>query len=111
MDCLFCKIVKKEIPAKIAYEDDKVIVFHDINPQAPMHLLIIPKKHVKNVSELSNEDTDLVGYLHTVAKDLAKNLGYANFRLVTNNGAGAGQSVWHLHFHFLAGRPLAWPPG
>ena len=109
---LFEKIIAREIPANIEYEDDLSIVIHDINPQAPIHLLIIPKKPIPKVSDSNVEDKDLLGHLLLVAKKVAKDLKLEEaFRLVINNGAKAGQSVFHLHVHLLAGRPMNWPPG
>jgi histidine triad (HIT) family protein len=112
-DCLFCKIIKKKIPAKIAYEDDKVLAFHDISPQAPVHILIIPKKHIASINDLAEQDSEIMGYLHLIAKKLAKELKIekSGFRLVINNGADAGQAVSHIHLHILGGRKLQWPPG
>ena len=110
-DCLFCKIIDGSIPSKKAYEDDRAFAFHDIHPQAPTHVLIIPKKHIAQVSLMAADDKELIGHIHWVAGQLAKQLGLTDFRLVTNNGAEAGQTVFHVHFHLLAGRPLQWPPG
>jgi histidine triad (HIT) family protein len=113
MDCLFCKIVNKEIPASIVYEDNRVLAFNDINPQAPTHILVIPKKHVAGVAQLAAADESLVGYLFTVLQKLARDMGIeqSGYRIVANNGRDAGQAVGHLHFHLLGGRALAWPPG
>ena len=112
METLFTKIINKEIPADIIFEDDLSLVFKDINPQAPIHLLIIPKKPIPKLSDASVEDKELLGHLMWVAGEVARDLGLEEtFRLVTNNGAGAGQSVFHLHLHLLSGRPLQWPPG
>tara|TARA_Y100001935_G_scaffold163452_1_gene134387 strand:+ start:210 stop:551 length:342 start_codon:yes stop_codon:yes gene_type:complete len=109
---LFEKIINKEIPAEIIYEDDISIVIEDINPQAPTHLLIIPKKVIPKLSDASTEDQDILGHLMLVAGKIAKQLELdETFRLVINNGAKAGQSVFHLHLHLLSGRPLNWPPG
>jgi histidine triad (HIT) family protein len=109
---LFQKIIDKEIPADIIYEDDISLVFKDINPQAPIHLLIIPKKPIVKVSDASKEDKDLLGHLMWVAGEVARQLGVEDsFRLVVNNGAKAGQSVFHVHVHLLSGRPFSWPPG
>ena len=109
---LFQKIIDKEIPADIIYEDDISLVFKDINPQAPIHLLIIPKKQIVKVSDASKEDKDLLGHLMWVAGEVARQLGVEDsFRLVVNNGAKAGQSVFHVHIHLLSGRPFTWPPG
>ncbi|MDD5492236.1 MAG: histidine triad nucleotide-binding protein [bacterium] len=112
-DCLFCKIIENKIPAKIAYEDDQVLAFHDINPQAPVHLLIVPKKHIASVNDLLEENVAVIGCLHLIAKKLAKEykIEKTGFRLVINNGANAGQAVDHLHLHILGGRKLQWPPG
>jgi len=111
MDCLFCKIVKKEIPAKIVFESDSVLAFNDINPQAPTHILIIPKKHIKSTNEI--DDINLAGELIITAKNLAKNLGFDTngYRLNINCGQDGGQEVGHLHLHLLAGRQMNWPPG
>ena len=109
---LFEKIIAREIPANIEYEDDLSIVIHDINPQAPIHLLIIPKKPIPKISDSNVEDKDLLGHLLLAAKKVAEEKDIAdNFRLVVNNGAKAGQSVFHIHIHLLSGRPLSWPPG
>jgi len=113
MDCVFCKIINKEIQAKIAYEDDQVIAFHDINPQAPIHLLIIPKKHIASIMEIDEENGGLLKEIVRVAQNLAKenNIDKKGFRLVVNTGEEGGQTVQHLHFHLLGGRFLTWPPG
>ncbi|MCP5143586.1 MAG: histidine triad nucleotide-binding protein [Gammaproteobacteria bacterium] len=109
---LFSKIIDREIPADIVYEDDECLAFRDINPQAPTHVLLIPKKPIAMVSEATVADTALLGMLLLKAGDVARQLGCEEaFRLVVNNGAGAGQTVFHLHIHILAGRPLGWPPG
>ena len=109
---LFEKIINKEIPAEIIYEDDVSIVIEDINPKAPTHLLIIPKKVIPKLSDASNEDQEILGHLMLVAGKIADQLGLdETFRLVVNNGAKAGQSVFHLHLHLISGRPLNWPPG
>lgn len=113
MDCIFCKIIKKEIPSEILYEDDKVIAFRDINPQAPHHILIVPKKHIPTTLDLTEEDKELVGHIYLVANKLAKDFGFAErgYRIVVNCKEEAGQAVFHIHFHVLAGRPMGWPPG
>jgi len=109
---LFQKIIDKEIPAKIIYEDDLSLVFEDINPQAPTHLLIIPKKPIVKISDVAEEDKELMGHLIWVAGEVARKIGVEDaFRLVVNNGAKAGQSVFHVHVHLLSGRPFLWPPG
>lgn len=113
MDCLFCKIAKGDIPAKITYQDDFVMVFDDINPQAPHHKLIIPKKHIATINDLNTEDNVLMGHMIQTAQQLAKQLHIADegYRLVLNCNAGAGQTVFHIHIHLLGGRPFNWPPG
>jgi histidine triad (HIT) family protein len=110
-DCLFCRIVRREVPAQIVHEDEHALVFKDISPQAPTHLLIVPKKHLDSLSSSTEEDAALLGRLQRIACRLAEGSKLSSFRLVTNNGRGAGQSVDHLHYHLLAGRPLQWPPG
>jgi diadenosine tetraphosphate (Ap4A) HIT family hydrolase len=112
-DCLFCRIIRGEIPAKIVFEDVRILIVEDITPQAPLHLLCIPKKHFVNCLDMAGPDDELVGYIFRKAGEIARQKGYAGsgFRLVQNNGAGAGQSVFHIHFHLLAGRNFSWPPG
>ncbi len=112
-DCIFCKIAAKKIPAKIAYEDADLLAFHDINPQAPVHIQIIPREHIARVSELSAESAALMSTLVLAANRLAKEFSISEegYRLVVNCNAGAGQSVYHLHLHLLGGRPMRWPPG
>ncbi|MDR0382290.1 MAG: histidine triad nucleotide-binding protein [Oscillospiraceae bacterium] len=112
MDCLFCSIAAGEIPAKTVYEDDLVMAFHDIAPAAPVHILLIPKPHIPSAAALTERDGDLVGHIFAVIARLAKEYELEEgFRVVSNVGALAGQSVPHLHFHLLSGRALAWPPG
>jgi len=110
-ETIFSKIIKREIPATIIYEDDLALAFRDVNPQAPVHFLVIPKQPIVNLSESTAEDQTLLGHLLLVASKVAAQEGLQSFRLVTNNGAEAGQSVFHLHFHVLGGRSLDWPPG
>ena len=112
-DCIFCKIIRGDIPVARVYEDDLVIAIEDIAPVAPLHLLIMPKKHIVNSLDLQPEDDALIGHIFRVAATIAREKGVAadGFRIVNNNNAGAGQSVFHVHFHFLAGRHLTWPPG
>ena len=112
-DCIFCKIVKKEIPSQIAHEDPDLLAFHDINPQAPTHLILIPKTHVDRVYDLTPQTAPLVGKLVLAANRLAKQLGFsdAGYRLVINCNRDGGQTVFHLHLHLLGGRPFHWPPG
>lgn len=112
MTTLFGKIIRREIPADIVYEDDLCLAFRDINPQAPTHVLVIPKKEIARLSDAGADDQALLGHLMLAAGKIARSLGVADaFRLVVNNGADAGQSVFHLHLHILAGRKLRWPPG
>jgi histidine triad (HIT) family protein len=113
MACLFCEIVAGRIPSRIAYQDESVLAFHDLHPQAPTHILLIPKKHLTSLLDLTPEDDALLGSLVRRARDLAKELGFAErgFRLVFNAGADAGYSVFHIHLHLLGGRSLGWPPG
>ena len=112
-NCLFCRIVQKEIPASVVYEDDDLVVFNDINPQAPLHVLVVPKRHIATVNDLAHGDEALVGTLVRRAAAIATERGYAErgYRTVFNCNAEAGQTVFHLHLHLLAGRALGWPPG
>ncbi len=112
-NCLFCRISAGEIPSNQVYEDDRSLAFRDINPQAPTHVLIIPKEHLASLSEAAPEHQALLGHLMLVAAKLARQLGLADqgYRTVVNTGADAGQSVWHIHVHLLGGRVLGWPPG
>lgn len=112
-DCLFCKICDGEIPADIVYQDDDVLAFNDVNKQAPTHLLIIPKKHISTVNAMDKADEALMGKLFTVAKNIAAELGVSDdgYRLVVNCNQQAGQTVFHIHMHMLAGRAMNWPPG
>ena len=113
MNCLFCRIVAGEIPAKMVYQDEQLVVIEDVNPAAPLHLLLIPRKHIAGTLDLLPEDDLLVGHIFRVAANIARERGVAGdgFRIVTNTNADAGQSVFHIHFHLLAGRGMAWPPG
>jgi histidine triad (HIT) family protein len=110
---LFEKIITREIPARIIFEDKDVLAFHDIKPQAPIHVLVIPKKHVSRIAQTEPDDAALLGKLLLTARDLAQQLGIAQsgFRLVINNGPNGGETVPHLHVHLLGGRPMTWPPG
>lgn len=111
-ECLFCKMAAGQIPTNKLYEDEQVLAFYDIDPQAPVHFLVIPKRHIASPSALTQEDAALVGHIFAVIAELARQLGLENgYRVVTNSGEDAGQSVPHLHFHVLAKRSLAWPPG
>lgn len=113
MDCIFCKIAKHEIPANTVYEDEDVIAFKDINPQAPIHLLIVPKEHVASIMEITEDNKEIVNKIIKVAQNLAQqnNIDNKGFRLVVNTGDDGGQTVKHLHFHLLGGRFMTWPPG
>ena len=112
-ECIFCKIAKKDIPAEVVYEDDSVMAFRDINPQAPVHVLIIPKKHIETLMDIVPEDAGTIGSIYMAAKKIAEKEGVSKsgFRLVQNCNADAGQEVFHIHFHMLGGRKLSWPPG
>lgn len=113
LDCLFCRLIKGEVKSKVIYEDDEIFAFEDIIPQAPIHILIIPKKHISGITQLREEDRELVGKIYLVARKIAENrsLGESGFRVVINSGPDAGETVRHLHFHLLGGRKLHWPPG
>lgn len=113
MDCLFCKIIAGEIPSTKVYEDEYVYAFNDISPEAPVHVLVIPKKHIQSVSHLEDEDAEIVGKIFLAIKNIAKETGIDKdgYRVVTNMGENAGQTVKHLHYHVLGGRSLEWPPG
>ena len=111
-ETIFQKIINKELPADIVYEDDSCLAFKDINPVAPIHILVIPKKRIEKISDSNTEDKELLGHLFLVAGNIARDLGIEDaFRLVVNNGAGAQQTVFHLHVHLIAGREFNWPPG
>jgi histidine triad (HIT) family protein len=110
-DSIFGKIARGEIPTPLIYEDDRAVAFRDIAPQAPVHVLVIPREPIARLSEARDDQTELLGHLLNVARRVAAQEGLEDFRLVVNDGAGAGQSVFHLHVHVLGGRPLAWPPG
>jgi histidine triad (HIT) family protein len=110
-ETIFAKIIAKNIPAKIAYEDERYMAIHDINPAAPVHLLIMPKKPIPTLNDLHPADAELIGGLFLVAKSLMKQMGHTDYRTVFNCGPGAQQSVFHLHLHVLAGRDFTWPPG
>src|SRR5712691_10766908 len=112
-DCLFCKIITRDIPASIVYEDDRVLAFNDINPQAPTHVLIIPKRHIASLNDVVVEDDQIVGELVRRAAAIARDRGIADggYRTVFNTNRGAGQTVFHIHLHLLGGRGMTWPPG
>ena len=112
-NCLFCRILEGEISAKTVFEDERLVAIEDIAPVAPLHLLIIPRKHIVNALDLEPADDELIGHVFRVAARIARERGVAEsgFRIVSNNNAGAGQSVFHIHFHLIAGRRMEWPPG
>ena len=112
-DCLFCKILNGEIPADVVYESDTALAFRDINPQAPTHVLVIPRKHISTINDIGTDDEQLVGHLFSVAKEIAAKEGIEDdgYRVVMNCNEGAGQTVFHIHLHLLGGRQLTWPPG
>jgi len=110
-DCLFCRIAARQLEAKVVFEDNKLVAIHDINPAAPVHILLIPKKHLGSLSEVSEEDVELLGHLQVTASRLARELNLESYRLVNNCGVSAGQSVFHIHYHLLGGRNFQWPPG
>ncbi|HWP95531.1 MAG TPA: histidine triad nucleotide-binding protein [Syntrophomonadaceae bacterium] len=112
-DCIFCKIAAKEIEARIIYEDQQVVAIEDINPAAPVHILLIPKTHVDSLDQASDQNSQLLGHIQLLAAQLARklNIAQAGYRVVNNCGEGAGQSVLHLHYHLLGGREMRWPPG
>ncbi len=111
-NCIFCKIVNKEIPGDFVFEDDEIIAFHDLQPQAPVHVLVIPKQHIASLDEVSTDHVVLIGHLLSKVKDIAKDLGLENgYRLVCNCGEDGMQTVKHLHFHLLGKRKMLWPPG
>jgi histidine triad (HIT) family protein len=113
MDCLFCKIANGEIPVEKVYEDEEVVAFNDINPEAPVHILIVPKKHISSIAEIEAEDLSIVSKIFSAAKLLAEKNGLSEngYRIVNNCGKDGGQTVMHLHFHLLGGRSFNWPPG
>ena len=112
-DCLFCKISAGEIPADIVFQDDDVLAFRDLNPQAPTHFLVIPKKHISTINDIQDQDAELIGKMYLAAKQVAKDEGIdeSGYRTVMNCNAGAGQTVFHIHLHVLGGRGMSWPPG
>ena len=112
-DCIFCKIITREIPAKILYEDNQIFAFEDINPQAPTHILLIPKEHFASLNDIPKEKKEILSHLLLHARNIAQELGIKEngYRIVLNTGKNSGQDVFHLHFHLLGGRRMAWPPG
>lgn len=113
MDCVFCSIIKRQIPADIVFENDQVLAFRDINAQAPVHILIVPKKHIKGLNDVAGADQELLGEIQLAARAIARKEGVDvdGYRLIANCGPAAGQAVFHLHYHVLGGRPFSWPPG
>ena len=112
-DCIFCKIVSGDIPGDIVYQDEDVLAFRDLNPQAPTHILVIPKKHIATINDIQPEDAELIGKMYLAASQIAKGEGIAEpgYRAVMNCNREAGQTVFHIHLHLLGGRPMSWPPG
>jgi len=112
-DCLFCKILDGEIPAELIYESDTAVAFRDVNPQAPTHVLVIPRKHIATINDIEQDDQEIIGSLYTAAREVAAKEGIADdgYRAVVNCGEGAGQTVFHIHLHVLGGRQMGWPPG
>ena len=111
-DCIFCMLANHEIPTNVVYEDDEMFCFYDAEPQAPVHVLLIPKKHIECIDDLKDEDAELIAHMMLNIKDIAKDLGLENgYRVVSNNGEDAFQTVKHLHFHILGKRKMSWPPG
>lgn len=112
-DCIFCRIVNKQIPSRIVYEDDSILAFHDIDPKAPVHVLVIPKQHISSVNEVTQENSQVIAHLFANLPKIAEKLGIkdSGYRVVINCGKDAGQAVNHLHYHVLGGRSLTWPPG
>ncbi len=110
-ECLFCRIISGEIPSKQVYSDERIYAFHDIAPKAPTHVLVVPRRHLPRLSDAETGDRALLGDVVAGAARIARDLGLEHYRLVVNNGEGAGQTVFHLHVHLLGGRPMAWPPG
>lgn len=109
--CIFCKIASKEMKTTLEFEGGEVLAFHDINPQAPAHVLVIPRRHIEKISDINEEDSAVVGQMIYRAKEIASARGWKDYRLVFNNGPEAGQTVYHIHLHLLAGRAMGWPPG
>jgi histidine triad (HIT) family protein len=112
-DCIFCKIAAKKVPSKIVFEDERVVAFEDVNPQAPVHVLVIPRKHIATTLQMAEEDRELIGRMLETANEIArqKNIAGRGFRLVMNTNPEAGQTVYHIHLHLLGGRAMHWPPG
>ena len=110
-NCLFCRIISKEIPSSVVYEDDEILAFNDITPQAPVHILLIPKLHISSTEEITEDNKQIAGRIIAAASAIAKQKGLEGYRLVFNSGESAGQSVFHLHCHLLGGRDFSWPPG
>jgi histidine triad (HIT) family protein len=113
VDCIFCRIARGQIPAQIVHEDDDTVAFRDLNPQAPVHVLVIPRRHIASVNDIETDDRELIGALFVAAKSVARaeRIAQTGYRLVMNTGADAGQSVAHIHLHVLGGRTIHWPPG
>lgn len=110
-NCIFCRIASKEIPSKVVYEDEQCYAFYDLEPQAPIHFLVIPKLHIESAIDVNEQNCNVIGHIYAVIAKVARELGIFGYRVVTNCGEQAGQTVSHLHFHVLAGRDMSWPPG
>lgn len=110
-NCIFCRIVNKEIPANIAFEDDNILAFNDVNPEAPVHLLLIPKIHISSMNDVNEQNIEVITNIFVKIPQICKNLGVESYRIVNNCGEMCGQSVFHMHFHVLGGRQMNWPPG
>jgi len=112
-DCIFCKIIQKTLPSKIVFEDDRIVAFEDINPKAPVHILIIPKVHYASLKEIPGEEKDILSHILMCARNIAQDhgIGDSGFRIVLNTGPDSGQEVFHIHFHLFGGRRMSWPPG
>jgi histidine triad (HIT) family protein len=113
MDCIFCKIVDGQIPSRMVFEDERIVAFEDVSPQAPVHVLIVPRKHISTSLDISDDDNELIGYMFQAAARVARDRGIAErgYRMVMNCNAEAGQTVFHIHLHVLGGRAMGWPPG
>lgn len=113
MECIFCKIIKKEIKSNILHEDEQIVAFRDINPQAPVHILVVPKKHIQSLNEMEDEDMELIEKIYKVIKEIAQSekIDVSGYRVVLNTGPDSGQAVQHIHFHLLGARKFSWPPG
>ncbi|NLW41391.1 MAG: histidine triad nucleotide-binding protein [Tissierellia bacterium] len=112
-DCIFCKIINRELPSEIVYEDDEILAFKDVNPQSPVHILVIPKEHIESLNHINSSHSNLIGNIFVTIRNIAEELGIdkEGYRVVNNCGENGGQTVSHIHFHILGGRKFSWPPG